>query len=234
VDVAPPKDEAELLARARALAGLTVGELARRLRQWVPSDPRQTKGLAGQLAERALGATAGSQDEPDFLELGIELKTLPVLPSGQPKESTYVCTLPLQTLADVDFEDSAVWRKLRRVLWLPIEADPPSRRGQPPTDPSRALIERAFGSAFLWSPSAEELELLRADYEEVAERVLRGAIDTVRGDLGVALQVRPKAAHGRQRTLAPDGDEGFQWTGPRGFYLRPSFTARLLERAFEA
>jgi len=116
------------------------------------------------------------------------------------------------------------------VLWLPIEADPPSR----PTDPSRPLIERAFGSAFLWSPSDTELELLRGDYEEVAERVLRGAIDTVRGDLGVVLQVRPKAAHGRQRTLAPDGDEGFQWTGPRGFYLRPSFTARLLERAFEA
>lgn len=223
MDVAPPKDEAELLTRARALAGLTVGELARRLRQWVPNDPRQTKGLAGQLAERALGATAGSQDEPDFLELGIELKTLPVLPSGQPKESTYVCTLPLQTLADVDFEDSAVWRKLRRVLWLPLEADP-----------SRPLVERAFGSAFLWSPSETELELLRADYEEVAERVLRGAIDTVRGDLGVVLQVRPKAAHGRQRTLAPDGDEGFQWTGPRGFYLRPSFTARLLERAFES
>ena len=255
MEVAPPKDEAELLTRARALAGLTVGELARRLRQWVPSDPRQTKGLAGQLAERALGATAGSQDEPDFLELGIELKTLPVLPNGQPKESTYVCTLPLQTLADVDFEDSAVWRKLRRVLWLPIEADPPSRRGQPPTDPpsrrgqpptdppsrrgqpptgpSRPLIERAFGSAFLWSPSEAELELLRADYEEVAERVHRGAIETVRGDLGVVLQVRPKAAHGRQRTLAPDGDEGFQWTGPRGFYLRPSFTARLLEQAFE-
>lgn len=221
--VSPPHDEAELLERARGLGGLRVDELARRLRQWVPSDPRRSKGLAGQLAERALGASAGSQDEPDFLELGVELKTLPVLPSGQPKESTYVCTLPLQTLADVDFEASAVWRKLRRVLWLPIEADP-----------ARPLAERRYGSAFLWSPSASELESLRADYERVAELVARGEVSELRGHLGEVLQVRPKAAHGRQRTLAPDGDEGWVWTGPRGFYLRPTFTARLLAAAFES
>ncbi len=221
MEVEPPRDEAELMVRARSLAGLTVGELACRLQQWVSPDPRRSKGAAGQLAERALGATAGSQDEPDFLALGVELKTLPVLASGQPKESTYVCTLPLQTLADVDFEASAVSRKLRRVLWLPLEAAP-----------ERPLVERRFGSAFLWSPSPAELDTLRNDYEAVAERVMRGAVDTVRGDLGVALQVRPKAAHGRQRTLAPDGDGGYQWTGPRGFYLRPSFTGAILTRAF--
>ncbi|MCB9618704.1 MAG: hypothetical protein H6724_04525 [Sandaracinus sp.] len=209
------------MTRARALAGLRVGELARRLEQWVSADPRKSKGVAGQLAERALGATAGSLDEPDFLELGIELKTLPVAESGAPKESTYVCTLPLQTLHDVDFEDSAVFRKLRRVLWLPIEAAS-----------ERPLVERHYGSAFLWSPSPDELEVLRADYEAVAEKVISGRVEEVRGDLGVALQVRPKAANGRQRTLAPDGDEGFVWTGPRGFYLRPSFTGALLARAF--
>ncbi|MBX3252018.1 MAG: DNA mismatch repair protein MutH [Myxococcales bacterium] len=220
--ITPPTSEEELLARARALAGRTVGEVARALGERPSHDPRRTKGLAGQLAERALGADAGSLDEPDFLGLGVELKTLPVSADGRPQESTYVCVLSLGDLAERDFEDTAVWRKLARVLWVPIEAK----------SSDRPLLDRRYGTAFLWSPTPSEVEVLRADYERVAVLVSEGHVDQVTGHLGEALQVRPKAAHGRQRTLAPDAEGGWQWTGPRGFYLRPSFTGAILEAAF--
>ncbi len=212
-----PASEKELLQRARWLAGRTVGEVARAHRVTMPPSTTRAKGLIGQLAERALGADAGSRDEPDFLDLSIELKTLPVRPNGRPKESTFVCTIRLAELPETDFEDSLVWKKLRRVLFVPVEAN----RTLP-------LPARRFGAPILWSPSPQERTVLQADYERVATLVLRGEVERITGHLGTYLQVRPKAADSRARRRAPDADDGFLWTGPRGFYLRPAFTARVL------
>src|SRR5688500_18797590 len=87
-----PATESELMARARALSGMSLAELARQFGIAVPEAQLRAKGWVGQLLERALGATAGSRAKPDFEALGIELKTLPVDGRGQPKESTFVCT----------------------------------------------------------------------------------------------------------------------------------------------
>ncbi|HJK91599.1 MAG TPA: DNA mismatch repair endonuclease MutH [Polyangiaceae bacterium LLY-WYZ-15_(1-7)] len=213
----PPRSEEVLVERAHGLAGRTVGELGRSLEVDVPATPRRAKGLVGQLVERALGASAGSADEPDFLEIGVELKTLPVGPEGRPKESTFVATIKLNEMAETDWEASTVWRKLRRVLWVPVEADP-----------ALPLPARRLGAAILWSPSAEQVAALRADWETIATYVLRGEADRITGHLGTYLQVRPKAAHGGVRTRAPDAAGGYQWTGPRGFYLRTRFTEQVL------
>ena len=76
--VNPPSTEQELLARARDLAGKTLGELAWKHGRSVPKDLRRAKGWFGQLIEETLGATAASLAEPDFQQLGIELKTIPI------------------------------------------------------------------------------------------------------------------------------------------------------------
>ena len=66
------------MARAKALAGLTLGEVARE-RGWpIPESSRSGKGWPGQLIEDALGASAASLPEPDFQLIGVELKTIPV------------------------------------------------------------------------------------------------------------------------------------------------------------
>jgi DNA mismatch repair protein MutH len=96
-----PSSEAELLSRARALAGRTLGSLARELGSEPPPDLRRAKGFAGQLLERALGASAGLRGEPDFRGLGVELKSLPVSRAGKPCESTFVCTIALAGIGDV-------------------------------------------------------------------------------------------------------------------------------------
>ena len=74
----PPQTEAELLERAHALAGWTLGELGKRVGVDVPESAARAKGLAGTLIETILGATAASRAEPDFQEIGVELKTIPV------------------------------------------------------------------------------------------------------------------------------------------------------------
>ncbi len=212
-----PTSEAELVARAAALAGRTLGELAVELGVAVPPDLRRAKGFAGQLLERALGATAGSRAEPDFPALGVELKTIPVDERGRPCESTFVCTIDSVAIGAVEWERSLVRRKLLRVLWVPVEG-------------SRALAvgARRLGAALLWSPGLAEEAALRFDWEELAGLIGRGDVEQVTGHLGRHLQVRPKAAHGRARRRALDPDGMSFEALPRGFYLRASFTAAIL------
>ncbi len=217
----PPRDEEELLARARVLAGLTLGALAEAAGEATPADFRRHKGWVGQLLERWLGASAASLAEPDFQTLGIELKTVPVDRLGRPRESTYVCTVPLESGHGERWEESWVCRKLGRVLWVPVEAEP--------TIP---IPERRVGSALLWSPDPEAFRLLRQDWEELMEMVATGGIEQVTARHGQVLQIRPKAADSRARRGAHGADGAPIRTNPRGFYLRPGFTATILRRHY--
>ena len=169
----------------------------------------------------ALGAPAGSRPQPDFEGLGVELKTLPVDPAGNPYESTFVCTIHPAELSDVEWDVSHVKRKLSRVLWLPIDGD---RR--------RALGERRFGSPLLWSPDDDELSALRFDWEELAGLVARVGADLITAHVGRVLQIRPKARDSRARRRAFDVEGGTIAALPRGFYLRASFTRAILRRHF--
>jgi len=214
-----PRSEKELLARAWEIAGLTLGELGARVDVEVPSESLRAKGIAGQILEKALGATAGSRAEPDFVELGIELKTIPLDATGKPKESTFVCSISLAAMADTDWERSTVFKKLSRVLFVPVEAASKT-----------PLRNRRVGRAYLWAPTPDEQQLMRTDWERLAEMIAGGDVEQITGHLGEVLQVRPKAPHGRSRRRAPDEEGAVQWTMPRGFYLRPSFTAAVLTR----
>jgi DNA mismatch repair protein MutH len=217
--VAEPRSEQELIERARDVAGLTLGELGKRVGIEVPDEGVRGKGVAGQILEKALGATAASRAEPDFVGLGIELKTIPLDAHGKPKESTFVASISLSAMSDTDWEQSVVLKKLSKVLFVPIEAA------------SRTpLRDRRVGRAYLWRPDANDLALLRTDWERLAEMIGRGEVERITGHLGEVLQVRPKAASGSVRRRAPDEEGAVQWTMPRGFYLRPSFTGAVLAR----
>lgn len=216
-----PANEPELLERARALAGCTLAELSSTLGAKLPRDLSGHKGWVGHLVERALGATAGSRDVPDFEALGIELKTLPVDAEGRSLESTFVCTVPLHQVASVEWERSRVRCKLQRVLWIPVEGE----RHLP-------LGTRRIGAPWLWSPNPEQERILRFDWDTLAGLVGRGDIEAITGHLGVALQVRPKAKNRDARRMGFDEDGARVEQMPRGFYLRARFTAELVRAHF--
>ncbi|MCC6709702.1 MAG: DNA mismatch repair endonuclease MutH [Gammaproteobacteria bacterium] len=217
MSIAPPRDEAELVSRARRWAGMTVGDMAQAVAQAVPRDLRHHKGWLGELVETALGATASSRPLPDFTELGIELKTIPVGVDGKPRESTHVCSVELGELIGQHWQRSTVRLKLSRVLWMPVEY-----RAELP------LAARRFGVAQLWSPSHEQENVLRADWEEHMELLATGRFDLLDARLGQALQIRPKAANGRALRAVGDSGGAPAATLPRGFYLRAGFTHTVL------
>ena len=217
----PPLSESELLARAERLAGLPLAQVAALLDQRVPPTLHNAKGWVGQLLETALGASAGALPEPDFRHIGVELKTLPLNPQGEPRESTYVCTVPLTGNTGLQWETSWVRRKLARVLWMPVEADP-----------AIPLGERRLGMPLLWSPDPADEAVLRQDWEELMEMVVTGRLDELSARHGTWLQIRPKAANARARCHGYDAEGRLTETLPRGFYLRTAFTRRLLNRHY--
>ncbi|WP_411704314.1 DNA mismatch repair endonuclease MutH [Edaphovirga cremea] len=217
----PPKDEDELLVRAQALAGFSLGELATLAGVAIPANLKRDKGWVGMLLELFLGASAGSKPEQDFPQLGIELKTIPIDEQGRPLETTFVCVAPLTGNSGVSWHTSHVRHKLARVLWIPVEGS----RQLP-------LAGRRIGSPLLWSPSAEEEELLRRDWEELMDLIVLGQVESVTARHGEVLQLRPKAANSKALTEAI-GEHGQPiMTLPRGFYLKKDFTRQLLARHF--
>ncbi len=216
-----PQSEQQLKLNCVALAGTTLAELAELCKITLPTELKFAKGLLGQLLEKVLGATAGNAAEPDFQGLGIELKTIPVDINGKPRETTYICTVPLINTSGYSWNSSWVRRKLNRVLWIPIEADP-----QIP------LAHRRIGNATLWSPSDEQLQILQQDWEELMQLIITGQFENLTAKIGTYLQVRPKAANSKILTQATDEYGVPCLTTPRGFYLRTQFTAAILQNEF--
>lgn len=214
-----PRSEAELLERAQNLAGMTLGEIADSINVAVPKDLKREKGWIGLLLEQVLGASAGSRPEPDFPHLGIELKSLPINCQGKPLETTFVCVAPLTGLVGASWQTSHIRNKLAKVLWIPVI----SERSIP-------VAERIVGTAFIWSPSMEEEQLLALDWQELTDMIVLGNVENIHGKHGQVLQLRPKAANSQAKTQAFNRHGQPFMTLPRGFYLKTSFTQALLNK----
>jgi len=211
------ESEEQLLLRCQNIEGLSIGQLAHKLKIRIPINPLQRKGFIGSAVELALGTTAKNKASPDFCSLGIELKTLPINHLGKPAESTFVTSIPLLTIQQETWESSQCFSKLKRVLWLTVEGDK-----------SIEFSHRRIGKAILWSPSIIDEEILKKDWTEFVLMISTGKLAEISASLGEYLQIRPKAANGKSLCYGYDETGSKVLTMPRGFYLRASFTGKLL------
>jgi len=214
---------AALLAHARALVGVTLADLADGLGLPVPVGTVRTKGWPGQIIERELGAGEPGPRlrGPDFAALGVELKSVPVDADRAPRESTAVCVIDPVAIAGESWQTSYVRHKLARVLFVALEVPPDSA----------SVGDRRVTVVRLWSPSADEEEVLGTDFERFVRLYFRrGRADEITGHEGVALQVRPKGRNARDRRAAYDREGRPVKIGKCGFYLRPTFVGRILQR----
>lgn len=208
-----PQNLETLEMRAQALAGVGVLDLIESAQSGLDMEPSvRRKGKLGQLVERALGALGGSAQAPDFPELGVELKTIPLDAHGRPRESTFVSSFSLADAETASWETSGVYQKLRHVLFVPVLTD---------------LVEPRFGAPLFFRPTAAQDAIMRADFDDIIGLVAIGRVEDLSARLGRWLQARPKAAHSRMRTKAY-GSDGPLHALPRGFYLRARVTAAIL------
>jgi DNA mismatch repair protein MutH len=203
--------------------GATLAELAEGLGLPVPAGQLRTKGWSGQVIERELGVGDGGVLGPDFAALGIELKTVPVARDLLPLESTAVCHIDPVAIAGESWATSYARRKLAKVLFMALEV--PEQNGRR----AASVGDRRVVAVRLWSPSPDEEDLLRADFELFArEYFRRGRAADITGHLGRVMQVRPKARRATDLQTAFGSDGQPTRIGRCGFYLRPAFICGIL------
>lgn len=215
--ITSPQTKNALLARCQVLAGKTLGQIATELGCNVPDNLQRHKGWVGSLLETYLGADAGNKALPDFVKLGIEMKTLPINAQGFPKESTYVCSVSMHQTGKLTWQDSWVRRKLSCVLWVPVEAEK-----------NIPISERFVGNAWIWQPTLEQDVLLEHDWNELMDRIVLGEQAEITAKEGEYLQLRPKAANSRELSVGVSATGVDELVNRKGFYLRTSFTRQLL------
>lgn len=218
--IPPPSSETELRSRADAIAGKTLGEIAHLCREEVPTTLLRAKGWIGQLIEKILGANAMNLDQPDFINLGIELKTIPITEEGFPCESTYICTAPIPC-NDLHWKQSRVWRKMAKILWVPIESTI-----------NKPLLAQRIGTPILWSPCPNIEAILREDWEELTELMTLGHFEELSAHKGQYLQVRPKAANAKTFIKVVNHLGQTVSIVPKGFYIRANLTRKIIEQHY--
>lgn len=216
----PPQNMAELKARLDLIMGFTLGELAAPLRLRVPQSSVHSKGWAGEFVELLLGARAQNLPLPDFVNLGIELKTMPIDRNFEPLETTFLCHAPLYQVRGLNFEKSALAAKTAAMLFVFILAE----RGMPPA--ARRLIDY-----YLFVPSPAERAQIKADFDELMDLAAAGQTAQITARLGTIIQLRPKCADGSQLVPCVDEEGQISATRPRGFYLRRDFNKIICRRA---
>ncbi len=217
-----PTTEAELLNRAQALCGLTLGRLALGLGWKVPTSLRRAKGWVGRLIEAHLGAGGSTRAGPDLPHLGIEIKSVPIDRRGRPRESTWVCQAPLDHQILAPWDTSPARAKLNRVLWVPVQADP-----------AVPVVHRRVGTSLLWSPSPTEEAILRQDWTDLSSLIGEGWAMSASAHRGRALQLRPKAANASVTAWGIDDAGDPIRVRPLGFYLRRPFVEGILATHFQ-
>jgi len=212
-----PKTKAELLTRCEALQGLTFAHLSMHSQLPIPLEARQRKGWLGMAVEKILGASAGNKSLPDFPELDIELKTIPLNQKKQPAESTFLTSISLLTIHQETWMTSCCYAKLKCILWLPVEGCS-----------SIDFYTRRIGRAVLWEPNATQKRILEQDWLELTTLITTGNLEKIDATFGEYLQIRPKGANAKSLCYGIN-DEGCKiLTMPRAFYLRSRFTKTLL------
>ncbi len=183
-----PQSEQELLARAYAMAGFTLAQLAATADIAVPADLRRDKGWVGQLISGSWGQRR-QQARTGLPGSRHRTQDDPHRSSGQ----TAGDDLRLRGTADRCQRPAVgtinVRNKLSRVLWIPVEGS----REIP-------IGERRIGMPLLWSPNEEEERLLRQDWEELMDMIVLGEVEQISARHGQVLQLRPKAANNKALT----------------------------------
>src|SRR6185437_10190361 len=139
------------------VVGVPFKELAATLGITLPREAKRRKAAGGHLVEQLLDIAKNSFQHADLESLGTEVKTVSLNRVSRPREWTKVTAFNLiETQKQPDFRRTALYAKLRSILFVPImKVDNPT--------PDFWYLRPPF----LWLPSETQLGNMEADYERI-------------------------------------------------------------------
>ena len=159
--------------------------------------PNRRRGAFGNAVEQYyFKYKPNSSQEPDFPEVGIELKTTPLKrdKSGRyvAKERLVVNMIDYDTVVNEDFERSHFMQKASRVLLISYLWE----KDVDPLDYKIVLVD-------LWEIPEVDLVQMKLDWETVVDKVRAGHAEDISGSDTVYLEASTKAADSSKRRTQP-------------------------------
>ena len=200
------EDATEL--RFRPYMNLSISEMSSQL-NFYKKDLNQ-KGFHRQLANQIL--SAGDQAVAELEKAGIELKTVRLKESGQPRESMSFPGFKTLEIISEDWEDSGFAEKIeRKFLFVIFKTD---ENG----------VERLFKVAYWNMPYEDRVEAKRV-WEETKRRAAIDAKNLPGASESHVAHVRPKARNGEDKELTPQGEMVIK----KCFWLNSGYIAQVVE-----
>lgn len=181
---------------------------------------RNGKGGLGQMVEELFFKyDINSNRDADFSEANVELKCTPLLKSGSDGayriKERLVCTMiDYFAIVNTDFKDSHLFTKCRLMLllfYLHISGSP--------------VYDHRFIFRVLWELTDKDLEIIKQDYETIADKVRRGEAHLLSEGDTMYLGACRKGQKGDSPQPQPFSDIR---ANKRAFSLKPAYMRHLL------
>lgn len=207
----------ELMDKAREAEGKTFGEIdtTGRIKNV------RSKGALGHIIEEShFGYPINSDARPDFEELGIELKVTPFKKNKNgtysSKERLVLNMIDYHNEHEYSFETSSFLSKATSMLIMLYQYDPDI-----PMDDYR--IYKAFLNEF----SAEDLDVMRQDWETIVAKIKRGEAHLISEADTMYLSACTKGANGSVVRSQPFSEQPAK---PRAFSLKAAYMSGLVRQ----
>ena len=140
------------------------------------------KGIAGQLLEALIGNSPNSNPNQDVLNLGIELKVLPLRKISsrlQPKERSKIKSINYNQIIHEEFNSSLLRKKISKILFLMYE--------HPTGKTYKNWEEFIFKGSLLYELNNENQNIVESDWYKIKHKVINENADKLSESEGVIL-----------------------------------------------
>lgn len=208
--------EARLLDRFSPFVGRTVEDVGAELE--VP--PSDAKSYSAAVVRRVFGAKGFRTKIVEFEEMGLTPRITRVRDDLMPYEALSFPAFRYYPLQDETWEDSDLLARVEYMLLVPVH-------GETKSTPQK---DCTLGVPVFWRPSAEELDLIRREWEIFRLQIRERSADNLTpASQTVAIHVRPHSRDARDTDDAP----GIGPVVKKSFWLNKSFVRKILRGGTE-
>lgn len=198
--------------------GKTIGEIKESL--FIGDKCKMKKGASGLIVENLLGIENNSRPEADLVQIGCEIKILPLQKnrdgSIKAKEPTAIQMINYCEVAKETWETAKIRSKINLTFWVVYLA---KENGKSKPQDDYVIVDY-----FLDHPSDVTNGVFKTDWEEIQSYIKRGDADRLSCSMGTYLEPKTKGKNSQDKTDAPNGNGGITRARRRAFYYKKNYT----------
>ena len=198
--------------------GKTIGEIKESL--FIGDKCKMKKGASGLIVENLLGIENNSRSEADLVQIGCEIKILPLQKnrdgSIKAKEPTAIQMINYCEVAKETWETAKIRSKINLTFWVVYLA---KENGKSKPQDDYVIVDY-----FLDHPSDVTNGVFKTDWEEIQSYIKRGDADSLSCSMGTYLEPKTKGKNSQDKMDAPDGKGGVIRARRRAFYYKKKYT----------